>query len=394
MINILIFAFFVYTIYKICLNILEINFVKSKNEVVILDKDEFFKAKNNVIINQKFEIFTNIFSFFILVFWAIFGAKFLQSFFSDGFLSQIIFILSFLIINSLISLPLDIYEKFIKDKKLGFSNITPKIFILDLIKNLALTIIFGGAFLAILLWIFENFSSWWIYGAVFGILFILLINFIYPTIIAPLFNKAKPLDNEDLQNSINELLQKCGFKSSGVFVIDASKRDNRLNAYFGGIGNTKRVVLFDTLINSLTKNELLAVLSHELGHFSHKDILKNMVLMSIFIVIFFAILGNLPTSFLSSVGLKDNAAGLIIFFLLFSPILSAFFEPFFSYFSRKKEFGADNFAANLTNKQDIINALKKLGEKNLAFPLSHPLYSAIYHSHPTLFERINELKNI
>lgn len=396
MINILVFVFFIYTLYKIWLSFLEINFVKSQKKAVVLEEKEFFKAANSVVINQKFSIFIDVFGFIILVFWAYFGTKFLQNVivFESKIFTDLVFVLGFLIINSIISIPFDIYEKFVKDKKLGFSNMTAKIFVLDLIKKFALMIIFGGIFVFVVLWIFENFPSWWIWAFVFGILFILLINFAYPTFIAPLFNKMKLLEDEELKNAINSLLLKSGFKSSGIFVIDASKRDSRLNAYFGGLGKTKRVVLYDTLIQSLTKNELLAVLSHELGHFSHKDILKNIFLMSVLIFIFFAILGNLPQSFIQALGLEVGGGSLVVFFLLFSPILNAFFEPLMSYFSRSHEFGADKFAAELTNKNDIISALKKLGEKNLAFPLSHPIYSFVYHSHPTLFERINELENI
>nr|MBP3725381.1 M48 family metallopeptidase [Campylobacter sp.] len=281
-----------------------------------------------------------------------------------------------------------------KDKKFGFSTITPKLFVIDLFKSLALIVIFGGIFIYLLLWIFESLGEfWWIWGFCFAFCMILLINLIYPTLIAPIFNKMTPLNDENLTNSINSLLESCGFKSSGVFVMDASKRDNRLNAYFGGLGSTKRVVLFDTLIKKLTQNEILAVLGHELGHFKHKDLLKNIVLMGVVLFVVFFVLGNIPSSFYTALNLKENGGALIVFFLLYSPVLSAIFEPLISAFSRSHEFGADKFGADNTNKNDMILALKKLGSENKAFPISHKIYSFVYHSHPSLFERINELEN-
>lgn len=396
MIYILIGVFALYSVYKAFLSILQIKFISQNatKKAVVLNQEDYEKAAVIGIENEKFSLASNIFSFILLVFWSLFGANLLQNLFNDGLFGNTIFCVAFLVINSLFHIPFEIYERFVKDKKFGFSTITPKLFVIDLFKSLALIVIFGGIFIYLLLWIFESLGEfWWIWGFCFAFSVILLINLIYPTLIAPIFNKMTPLNDENLTNSINSLLESCGFKSSGVFVMDASKRDNRLNAYFGGLGSTKRVVLFDTLIKKLTQNEILAVLGHELGHFKHKDLLKNIALMSVVLFVLFFVLGNIPSSFYTALDLKQNGGALIVIFLLYSPVLNAIFEPLISAFSRSHEFGADKFGADNTNKNDMISALKKLGCENKSFPISHKIYSFVYHSHPSLFERINELEN-
>lgn len=399
MIVFLIFLFALYTLYKVFLSALQIKFVaqKSNQKAVVLDENDYKKAASVAIANEKFSLASNIFNFVLLIFWSIGGASLLQRCFEfeSDILNDTLFCVAFLVINSLLNLPFGIYESFVKDKKFGFSTITPKLFAIDTIKSLVLVAIFGGIFIYLLLWIFAVLGQlWWIWGFCFSFIVILLINLIYPTLIAPIFNKITPLDDANLVNSINDLLEKCGFKSNGVFVMDASKRDNRLNAYFGGLGATKRVVLFDTLIKKFSQNEILAVLGHELGHFKHKDLLKNIVLMGFVMFILFFILGNIPSSFYTALDLKQSGGTLIVFFLLYSPILTAIFEPVISAFSRSHEFGADEFGAQNTNKNDMISALKKLGSQNKAFPISHKIYSFVYHSHPSLFDRINKLENI
>lgn len=396
----LIFIYFTYTIYKIFLAILQLNFIKSNAEkpAVVLDENDYKKAANTAITNLKFEIFSLVYGVFVAIFFMLFGAKFLQNlllnFTQNELFNQTLVVLSFIVFMAILNFPLEIYEKFIKDKKLGFSNMTAKIFIIDTIKSLFLTAIFGGSVIFLLLFCIKNLGNfWWIYGFILSFVLVLIIGLIYPTIIAPLFNKMSPLENSDLSEKIGTLLQSCGFKSSGVFVIDASKRDKRLNAYFGGFGATKRVVLFDTLIQKLTTGEILAVLGHELGHFKHGDILKNIVLQFFVMAIIFAVFGNISPEIFASLGLKNSGDSLLIFMFLFLPILQAFLEPLISKLSRMHEFGADEFGANAQNRADMISALKKLGSENKAFPISHPLYSAVYHSHPSLYERISKLSN-
>lgn len=393
MLYFLIALYTLYTLYELVLHYLEFNFVKNKvkTQSVILSPEEFKSAGLSTLLKLKFKCFSLVYSFITLLFWLFIGLKVLNFYFEGT--SQIALFVCFLVGNVILSLPLDIYEKFALDKKLGFSTITPKIFAIDTLKTLLLSAIFGALGAMLFAFCYTYFSLWWFWGFVIAFSIILLINLIYPTLIAPIFNKMTPLEDGELKGKITSLLEHCGFKSSGVFVMDASKRDNRLNAYFGGLGSTKRVVLFDTLISKLSQNEIIAVLAHELGHFKHKDIIKNIIFMGFMLFIFFAILGALNSSFYGILALGDTPIALLIFFLLFSPILSAIFMPIMSAFSRCHEFGADSFGALLGGKENMISALMRLGVENKAFPLSHKLYSAVYHSHPSLFERITALEN-
>jgi len=214
---------------------------------------------------------------------------------------------------------------------------------------------------------------------------------LYPVIRDKMFDKFEPLKDKELEGKIEALLSGVGFKSSGVFQVDASKRDNRLNAYFGGLGSTKRVVLFDTLIEKLTHNELLAVLGHELGHFRNGDIMKNIGIMGFVMFAFFAIFGNLSNEIFIGLNLTNEPYSTIVLFLIFSPILSFFLMPLISAISRHNEYAADEFGSKLSSKEDLVTALLKLANENKSFPLSHPIYVFFYYSHPPLVERLKEL---
>ena len=394
---ILTILYILYVVIKLTLSLLQINFIsqKAKDKAVILNEADYQNAAIVAISNQKFEIFTLFYHGIIFFCWISFGLSYLNGFVLlnfDSFTDEIL-VMFFLVINVILDIPLSMYEDFVKDKKQGFSNITPKIFIIDNLKSMALMLVFGTTFVWFILWCLRALGEfWWIWAFAFSFVIILIINLIYPTIIAPLFNKVKPLENGDLRDSIDELLSKLGFKSNGIFVIDASKRDNRLNAYFGGFGATKRVVLFDTLISKLSKDEIVAVLGHELGHFKHGDIFKMIAMSCLVMFAMFALFGNISFDIYKAIGLSQSGASVIVFMLLFSPIFSFIFTPIISYISRKNEFRADKFGANLKSKNDMINALKKLGSENKAFPMSNRLFAFIYHSHPSLYERINELK--
>lgn len=394
----LISLFLIYTILKVILEIIEIKFVKEELQkpAVILNEKEYKEAANISVTNKKFEVVVLIYDLILAVIWLSFGLKFLYlNIVTEGtILQNLVFVMSYIVISSLLALPFEIYSKFVKDKKFGFSTIDTKTFMLDFLKSFILTIVFGSLFVYLILLCVEFLgASWWIWAAVLSFVIILIINFIYPTIIAPMFNKMKRLENKELEGSIEALMQKCGFKSSGIYTIDASKRDKRLNAYFGGLGATKRVVLFDTLIHKLSTKEILAVLGHELGHFKHKDIIRNLVFASISIFVMFLIFGNLPNSVFSAVGISKSGGSIIIMLMILSPLLSFFITPIQSAMSRSCEFKADEFGAQIQDKDDMVSALKKLGSENKAFPKSHKFYSGFYHSHPTLFERINELEN-
>jgi STE24 endopeptidase len=395
MIIFIITLYFLYFLAKIYISASEISFVsKAKNlPPVILSSENYQKAAEYKIANERFNILSNLYDYALFLFWIMFGLKALEAFFitDGGVLQSVLFVMSFIAINFILSLPFDIYSTFVKDRKFGFSTIDAKTYILDNIKSAVIFIIVGGLIVALVSWIISSFSLWWLWS--FGVIFavVLFINMFYPTFIAPIFNKFTPLEEGALKDSIEVLMQKAGLKSSGIFTMDASKRDNRLNAYFGGLGKSKRVVLFDTLIKKLNQSELLAVLGHELGHFKHKDILKNIAATAGLLFILFALFGNLPNSVYEAVEIQNGAHSVIAIFLLLSSVVSFVVMPLFGLLSRKNEYKADEYGSECESKEALAGALIKLTDENKSFPRSHPLYIAFYHTHPPLVERLKAL---
>ncbi len=385
----------IYTLIKFYAAIMEVGFIvkAKKTEAVILGPANFIKAANYKIASLKMDLVSILYDLLIFIWWIGYGLNMLENNISigDEILKSVVFIDLFIVINYLFSLPFDLYKTFSLDKEYGFSNIDAKTYLMDQIKSGVLFLVFGSLVVALLSWIILNFANWWIWGFVMIFIIILFVNMIYPTLIAPIFNKFTPLENDELRVSIEDLLKKAGLKSSGVFSLDASKRDSRLNAYFGGLGKSKRVVLFDTLIKKLDKNELLAVLGHELGHFKHKDILKNILSSGLMLFIMFAIFGNLPKDLFLELGLSNGVYMNIVFFLLFSPILSFVFMPIFGMISRKNEYAADEYGSECESKEALSSALMKLANENRSFPLSHPLTIFLYFTHPPLVERLRRL---
>ena len=385
----------IYTLIKFYAAIMEVGFIvkAKKTEAVILGPANFIKAANYKIASLKMDLVSILYDLLIFIWWIGYGLNMLENNISigDEILKSVVFIDLFIVINYLFSLPLDLYKTFSLDKEYGFSNIDAKTYLMDQIKSGVLFLVFGSLVVALLSWIILNFANWWIWGFVMIFIIILFVNMIYPTLIAPIFNKFTPLENDELRVSIEDLLKKAGLKSSGVFSLDASKRDSRLNAYFGGLGKSKRVVLFDTLIKKLDKNELLAVLGHELGHFKHKDILKNILSSGLMLFIMFAIFGNLPKDLFLELGLSNGVYMNIVFFLLFSPVLSFVFMPIFGMISRKNEYAADEYGSECQSNEALSSALMKLANENRSFPLSHPLTIFLYFTHPPLVERLRRL---
>lgn len=395
MLEIIASIYFLYVFSKLYISASEITYVqKARNlPAIILENENYQKAADYKIINEKFAIMTNLYDYAIFLIWIVFGLNFLESFMMthDGILQSTAFVLVFIAINYILMLPFDIYHTFVIDKKFGFSTIDAKTYILDNIKSSILFLLFGGAIIALIAWIIGNFNAWWIWSFVAIFIVILFINIFYPTLIAPLFNKFSPIEDGELKDSIVELMQKAGLKSSGIFTIDASKRDKRLNAYFGGLGRSKRVVLFDTLIKKLEPKELLAVLGHELGHFKHKDIIKNIFTMAVMLFVLFAVFGNLPNSIYEAFHIKNEAYSDIVIFLLLSSVISFIMMPIFGWLSRKHEYAADEYGSECESKEALASALMKLADENKSFPRSHPLYIVFYHTHPPLVERLKAL---
>ncbi|MDR0666947.1 MAG: M48 family metallopeptidase [Campylobacteraceae bacterium] len=387
--------YFFYAVLKLYISAAEIRFVShAKNlPAAILSSENYQKAAEYKTANEKLHIVSNLYDCALFLFWAVFGLKTLEAFCMNGggVFESVIFVMSFIAVNYIITLPFDIYSTFVLDKKFGFSTISAKTYIIDSIKSAAIFLVLGGLIIALISWIILTFTWWWLwsFAAVFAV--ILFINMFYPTLIAPLFNKFTPLENSELKSSIEGLMQKAGLKSSGIFTMDASKRDNRLNAYFGGLGKSKRVVLFDTLLKKLNSNELLAVLGHELGHFKHKDILKNIAVTAALLFALFAFFGNLPNGVYEAFGIRSGAHGAIVIFLLLSSAVSFFVMPLFGYLSRKNEYKADEYGSECESKEALASALMKLADENKSFPRSHFLYIAFYHTHPPLVERLKAL---
>nr|WP_269090657.1 M48 family metallopeptidase [Aliarcobacter butzleri] len=374
---------------------MQIGFIKEARNLkaIILDSNKYLEAADYAIEKEKLALASTFYDFVLFILWIGFGLSYLDSLvqIDSYWLKAIIFVDLFIIINWILTLPFELYSTFKLNKKYEFSNITPALFIKDTIKTGVLFLVFGSLVIAGISFIINNFPSWWIFGFVFIFAVIILINMLYPVIRDKMFDKFEKLKDKELEEKIEKLLDEVGFKSSGVFSVDASKRDNRLNAYFGGLGSTKRVVLFDTLVEKLTHNELLAVLGHELGHFKNGDILKNIGIMGFVMFVFFAIFGNLSDELFLGLNLQNEPYAIITVFLIFSPILSFFLMPLISLISRHNEYAADSFGSNLATKEDLVTALLKLANENKSFPLSHPLYIFFYYSHPPLIERFKEL---
>ena len=371
MLELIMLFYLVYLIIKLYAAFMEIGYVmKARGQkAIILSPSNYLKAAAYKIASQKLLILTTFFDFVLFFGWITFGLSYLDTtiMIENEVVRSVAFIMSFIAINYLLSLPFDLYHTFGLDKKFGFSTIDVKTFTLDQIKSALMFILFGGAFFAAMSAIVMAYEYWWFFGFLFAFVVILFINMIYPIVIVPLFNKLTPLEDESLRISIETLLKKAGLKSSGVFSLDASKRDNRLNAYFGGLGRSKRVVLFDTLIAKLEKHELLAVLGHELGHFKHKDILKNISSSALMLFIMFALFGNLPEELFDSLHMNKSAGSIMVLFLLLSPLVSFVLMPLFGLLSRYNEYKADEYGSECESKEALSSALVKLADENRVF---------------------------
>ncbi len=395
MVTTIIGIYTVYVLIKIYVSVMQIGYVNQakRQTAVLMGAADFLKAGNYAAAKEKLSMFTTLLDFVVFLAWMDFGIAWIEKTFLvyDPALSTVLSVLAFIMINGLISLPVDYYEKFILDAKFGFNRSSKSLYIKDTAISTLLTVVFGGAIVWGIYLIISSTALWWLWSFAFIFGVIVLLNMFFPTLRAMFFDKLTPLEDEQLNKQITRLMDETGFQSSGVFISDASKRDARLNAYFGGLGKTKRVVLFDTLLEKLTPNELLAVLGHELGHFQHGDIYKNMALMGGMLFAMFAIFGNLPDTLYMELGVQKSAANMMILFILVMPLLSFVMMPLMGIMSRHNEYAADQTGAELGGKFFLSEALKKLVSENKSFPLSHPLYIFFYYTHPPVLERLKEL---
>jgi len=361
------------------------------------------KAADYTIARNKFGTLELTFSSALLAIWTLGGGlqfldEQLRAFNLSPVYTGVAVIISLSLISGLLDIPFSLYKAFVIEEKFGFNRLTLKMFISDMFKQTAIMLIIGIPFLAFILWLMDDASPyWWLYvwGSWFG--FSMLMMWLYPTFIAPIFNKFTPLEEPELKNKISNLLQRCGFTSKGVFIMDGSKRSSHGNAYFTGFGSNKRIVFFDTLLNSLQHDEIEAVLAHELGHFKRNHIKKRIASMAAMSLAGLALLAWLIDQSFIYEGLGVTTPSFymaLILFMLVTPVLSIFFNPVFSLLSRKHEFEADEFAAQNTDANNLITALVKLYEENSNTLTPDPLYSSFYDSHPPAPVRIAHLANV
>lgn len=312
---------------------------------------------------------------------------------------QLALLACFAAIGGLLDLPFELYRTFRIEQRFGFNRMTWKLYLIDMLKGLAIGAVIGLPIAALMLWIMAATGGlWWLWAWGAWMVFNVLVLVLYPTVIAPLFNKFEPLADESLKARVQALMARCGFAAKGLFVMDGSRRSAHANAYFTGFGASKRVVFFDTLLKQLTPGQVEAVLAHELGHFKHRHVIKRIVAMFALSLAGFALLGWLSgqTWFYAGLGVRPsvgapNDAVALLLFLLVTPVFGFFVSPLFAQLSRKHEFEADAYACLQASGSDLAAALLKLHEDNAATLTPDPLYVRFYYSHPPASERLAAL---
>ena len=392
----------IYTLYvavSIYVSVMQIGYVNilKRKTPVLLGAADFLKAGNYAADKEKLAIVNTFVDYLVFIAWIGFGIKVLEHqfyLFEDEAMKNIAIVMGFVVINYIISLPFSYYEKFVLDTKYGFNKSSIGQWVKDTLISFVMMILLGSLVVWGIYEIMANLTLWWLWSFLFIFAIVIAINMLYPTFRAMFFDKLKPLEDAELDSEIKRLMDATGFVSSGVFISDASKRDARLNAYFGGFGKTKRVVLFDTLLEKLTTKELLAVLGHELGHFAHGDIYKNIALVGAMLFGMFALFGNLPDSLYMELGVPKEPYVVMILLMLFMPVLGFIMMPIMGIVSRHNEYEADRTGSELggaAGSIELANALKKLVNENKSFPLSHPIYIFFHYTHPPVIERLKEL---
>jgi STE24 endopeptidase len=316
--------------------------------------------------------------------------------FGGGYLRDLATVFGLLLASTLASLPFDLWRTFVVEERHGFNRMTPRLFAADFAKGVALAVAIGSPLLLAVFWLVERSGPlWWLYTWVAWVLFTLVLVVAFPRWIAPLFNRFTPLEDGNLRRRIEALLARCGFTSSGLFVMDGSKRSSHGNAYFTGFGRTKRIIFFDTLIDRLTPEEIEAVLAHELGHFARGHIPRLLAVRFALALLMLAVLGWLygQPAFYQALGLAEPRVGaLLAGFALVLPAFTFPFQPLASLMARRQEFEADAFAARHASAACLASALAKLYRDNAATLTPDPLHSLVYDSHPPAALRIDHLR--
>lgn len=367
----------------------------------VFDEEAYQKSMNYKLTNYQFGVWSSLFSFVLTIgFLSLNGFEWVdqiaRSYTSQPIAVALLFFGIIMIASDILSTPLSYYKTFVIEERFGFNKTTKATFIKDKLKGLIMLIILGGGILAFIVWIYElTKESFWIYAWIAITIFTLFMTMFYAKLIVPLFNKQTPLEDGSLRHKISNYAASVGFTLNNIFVIDGSKRSTKANAYFSGFGKEKRITLYDTLINDLDEDEIVAVLAHEVGHYKKQHIVINLIisilltgatlyLLSIFI-------SNPLLSYAIGVSTPSFHAGLIAFGLLYSPI-SEITGLIMNYLSRKFEYEADHYAKTSFKAAPLISGLKKLSKNSLSNLTPHPAYVFMHYSHPTLQQRIEMLK--
>lgn len=367
----------------------------------IYDKEEYIKQQAYQKVNSRFSLYTSLFSFVILLFVLCLGLfgwldELLRQYITNEIFLSLAFFGIVYLLNEIITLPFAYYSTFVIEERFGFNKSTTKIFWLDQLKGLLLTALLGGAVLSLIIWLYNTLgANAWLYAWGAVTVFSLFMTLFYSNIIVPLFNKQTPLEGGELRDAIEAFAQKAGFAINNIYVMDASKRSTKANAYFTGFGAKKRIVLFDTLINDLDKDEIVAVLAHEIGHYKKKHTLQGMFISICYTGIMLFLLSLLLYNKDIAVALGGQSAsfhlGLIAFSIFFTPV-SFVINVLSSIHSRKNEYQADSYAADFGLADSLISGLKKLSVKSLSNLNPDSLYVFFNYSHPTLLQRIKAIK--
>ena len=405
------------SLFYIIIGIIILNFVKDKildalnakhfNDALpielsdVYDKEAYKKSQAYKAVNYNFATWTSLFSLVLtLGFLLLDGFEYADTLarsYSDNSIGiALIFFGIIMIASDIITTPFAYYKTFVIEEKFGFNKTTQKTFLLDKIKGLIMMVILGGGIIALIVWFYDFTGTYfWLYAWGLVTIFMLFMNMFYARLIVPLFNKQSPLEEGHLKHKISEYANSVGFGLKKIFVIDASKRSTKANAYFSGFGREKRVTLFDTLINDLDEDEIVSVLAHEVGHYKRKHIIFNLcasiLLTGLTLYILSIFISNPLLSQAIGVETSSFHAGLIAFGLLYSPI-SEITGLIMNYFSRKFEYQADDYAKNTYKAEPLISSLKKLSKNSLSNLTPHKAYVFMHYSHPTLLQRIKNLQ--
>ncbi len=367
----------------------------------VYDTDEYKKSQEYKKANYKFSLISSFFVLLLtLAFFFFDGFAYVDSLARDVSDNSIVIALVFfgtiMFASDILTTPFSYYHTFVIEEKFGFNKSTRKLFFLDKIKGWFLAALIGGGLLALIIWFYEEVGqNFWLYAWGLVTVFTVFMNLFYAKLIVPLFNKQTPLEEGSLRDKIETYATKVGFNLQNIFVIDGSKRSTKANAYFSGFGREKRITLFDTLINDLEEEEIVAVLAHEVGHYKKKHIIVNLIssiIVTGFTLWLLSIFVGSPL-FSEALGVDVPAfhIGLIVFFILFTPI-SSLTGLVMNHLSRKFEYQADAFAKETYKATPLITSLKKLSKNNLSNLTPHPLYVFAHYSHPTLLQRFRNLK--